>query len=130
MRATLIYSETCAFCRRWVERVQRWDRYGNLDYLPFQSPELGTRFPQVSLDACRQRMHFVDEDGRVFAGAAAGREVLRRLPLTAPERYLLSRVDGRRTVEAIIQVSPIHELDALRCFKGFLEQGLVEFIAR
>lgn len=55
-------------------------------------------------------------------------EVLRRLPLTAPERYLLSRVDGRRTVEAIIQVSPIHELDALRCFKGFLDQGLVEFI--
>jgi hypothetical protein len=55
-------------------------------------------------------------------------EVLRRLPLTAPERYLLSRVDGRRTVEAIIQVSPIHELDALRCFKGFLDQGLVEFL--
>jgi hypothetical protein len=53
-------------------------------------------------------------------------EVLRRLPLSAPERYLLSRVDGQRTVEAIIQVSPIHELDALRCFRGFLDQGLVE----
>ena len=56
-------------------------------------------------------------------------EVLRRLPLSAPERYLLSRVDGQRTVEAIIQVSPIHELDALRCFKGFLDQGLAEFRA-
>jgi hypothetical protein len=53
-------------------------------------------------------------------------EVLRRLPLSAPERYLLSRVDGQRTVEAIIQVSPIHELDALRCFRGFVDQGLVE----
>ena len=53
-------------------------------------------------------------------------EVLRRLPLSAPERYLLARVDGQRTVEAIIQVSPIHELDALRCFRGFLDQGLVE----
>ena len=42
------------------------------------------------------------------------------------ERYLLSRIDGLRTVEAIIQVSPIHELDALRCFKGFVEQGLIE----
>jgi hypothetical protein len=55
-------------------------------------------------------------------------EVLRRLPLSAPERYLLSRVDGTRTVEAIIQVSPIHELDALRCFRGFLDQGLVELL--
>jgi len=48
------------------------------------------------------------------------------MPLSAPERYLLSRIDGLRTVEAIVQVSPIHELDALRCFKGFVEQGLIE----
>lgn len=63
-----------------MERARRWDRNGRLDFLPFQSPELATRFPQVSLDACRQRMHLVDEQGAVFAGAAAGREVLRRLP--------------------------------------------------
>jgi predicted DCC family thiol-disulfide oxidoreductase YuxK len=80
MRATLIYSGTCVFCRRWMERVRRWDRNHRLDYLPFQSPELAERFPQVSLDACRQRMHLVDENGAVFAGAAAGREILRRLP--------------------------------------------------
>lgn len=83
MRPTLIYSGTCAFCRRWMERVRRWDRSGQLDYLPFQSPELATRFPQVSLEACRQRMHFVDERGAVFAGAAAGREILHRLPYGA-----------------------------------------------
>ena len=52
--------------------------------------------------------------------------VVREMPLTAPERYLLSRIDGQRTVEAIVQVSPIHELDALRCFKGFVEQGLID----
>jgi hypothetical protein len=52
--------------------------------------------------------------------------LVREMPLSAPERYLLSRIDGQRTVEAIIQVSPIHELDALRCFKGFLDQGLIE----
>jgi len=52
--------------------------------------------------------------------------LIRDMPLSAPERYLLSRIDGQRTVEAIVQVSPIHELDALRCFKGFVDQGLVE----
>jgi Domain of unknown function (DUF4388) len=52
--------------------------------------------------------------------------LIRNMPLTAPERYLLSRIDGTRTVEAIVQVSPIHELDALRCFKGFVDQGLIE----
>ena len=52
--------------------------------------------------------------------------LVRQMPLSAPERYLLSRIDGQRTVEAIVQVSPIHELDALRCFKGFVDQGLIE----
>ena len=55
---------------------------------------------------------------------------LRGMPLTAPERYLLSRIDGVRTVEAIVQVSPIHELDALRCFRGFVDQGLIELRGR
>ena len=50
---------------------------------------------------------------------------LKTLPLTAPERYLLSRIDGLRTVRAIIQVSPIHELDALRYFRGFVTNNLV-----
>ena len=52
--------------------------------------------------------------------------LVRQMPLSAPERYLLSRIDGQRTVEAIVQVSPIHELDALRCFKGFVDQGLID----
>ncbi len=52
--------------------------------------------------------------------------LVREMPLTAPERYLLSRIDGQRTVQTIVQVSPIHELDALRCFKGFVDQGLIE----
>jgi hypothetical protein len=52
--------------------------------------------------------------------------LVREMPLSAPERYLLSRIDGQRSVEAIVQVSPIHELDALKCFKGFVDQGLIE----
>jgi Domain of unknown function (DUF4388) len=52
--------------------------------------------------------------------------LVRQMPLSAPERYLLSRIDGLRTVEAIVQVSPIHELDALKCFKGFVDQGLID----
>jgi predicted DCC family thiol-disulfide oxidoreductase YuxK len=79
-RATLVYDGKCAYCRRWAERVRRWDRRALVELLPFQSPDLERRFPQLSLDACRQRIHLVDETGAVYAGAAAGREVLRRLP--------------------------------------------------
>ena len=80
MRATLVYDGSCAFCRRWIERVRWWDRHARLDLVPYQANDLAARFPQLSRNACRRRIHLVDEGGGVFAGAAAGREVLRRLP--------------------------------------------------
>jgi predicted DCC family thiol-disulfide oxidoreductase YuxK len=79
-QATLIYDGQCGFCRRWIERVRRFDRFGRLEMLPYQSSELETRFPQVSRDACVERIHLVDASGQVYAGAAAAREALRRLP--------------------------------------------------
>jgi predicted DCC family thiol-disulfide oxidoreductase YuxK len=79
-RASLIYDGECGFCRRWVQRVQRWDRHGLLETVRYQTADLEERFPGVTRQACAQRIHLVTADGRVFAGAAAAREVLRRLP--------------------------------------------------
>ena len=79
-RATLVYDGTCGFCRRWVERVRRWDTRGRLEFVPYQAPDLETRFPALSRDACAQAIHLVEAGGAVHRGAAAGREVLRRLP--------------------------------------------------
>jgi hypothetical protein len=50
---------------------------------------------------------------------------LTKLPLSAPERYLLSRVDGRRDVGAIIRVAPLKEFEALAFFDRFTEQRWV-----
>ncbi|WP_163783559.1 DUF4388 domain-containing protein [Myxococcus vastator] len=55
---------------------------------------------------------------------------LKTLQLSAPERYLLSRIDGRRDVAAIVHVSPLQELDALKFFAGFVDAGLVKLTPR
>jgi hypothetical protein len=55
---------------------------------------------------------------------------LKTMPLSAPERYLLSRIDGKRDVAAIIHVSPLHELDALKYFQGFVDSGFVKLTPR
>jgi hypothetical protein len=52
---------------------------------------------------------------------------LKKLPLSAAERYLLSRVDGKRDVPSIVNVSPLQELDALKFIDRFFAQGWVEF---
>jgi hypothetical protein len=51
---------------------------------------------------------------------------LKNIQLSAPERYLLSRVNGTRRVSAIVHASPIQELEALKSFQRFVELGLVK----
>jgi hypothetical protein len=59
---------------------------------------------------------------RLTASAAE----IKNMPLSAPERYLLSRVDGKRLLGAIISVAPLRELDALAHFQRFVQQGVVQ----
>ncbi|MGH7753201.1 MAG: thiol-disulfide oxidoreductase DCC family protein [Gemmatimonadales bacterium] len=78
-RPVLIYDGECAFCRRWVERIRRWDRRHAIDAVPFQDAARVARFgiPKADLHAA---MHLVLPDGRAFAGGAAAPEILKLLP--------------------------------------------------
>lgn len=51
------------------------------------------------------------------------RDELRQL--TAREQYVLGRVDGRRSIQAIIQMSPMHELEALDILRRLEKQGIL-----
>lgn len=53
-------------------------------------------------------------------------EKLKDLQLSAPEKYLLSRVNGTRQLSAIVNASPLQELEALKWFRRFVQTGLVK----
>lgn len=76
---TLIYDGACGLCRDAVNLVRRWDRAGRFAYVPFQDGSRVAAFG-VPLTALAAAMHLVLPDGRVFAGADAAPEILRRLP--------------------------------------------------
>ncbi|MGF1511335.1 MAG: DUF4388 domain-containing protein [Myxococcota bacterium] len=46
--------------------------------------------------------------------------------LSAKQRYVLARIDGSRSVEAIIQVSPMHDREALEILRQFEADRWVE----
>jgi hypothetical protein len=57
---------------------------------------------------------------RVDAGAIAG------LKLSNVDKYLLSRCDGRRTVEELAQMAPLRELDVLKTLRRLADEGVVD----
>ena len=53
---------------------------------------------------------------------------LNELSFTPQENYILSRVNGTSSVQAIIRLSPIQEIQALMIFKKFAKEGLISFL--
>jgi hypothetical protein len=52
---------------------------------------------------------------------------MKELQLTAPERYLLSRLNGEREAAAVVKVSPIKPLEALKLLQKFYEAGWIAY---
>lgn len=78
-RAALVYDGECGLCEDAVRLVQRWDRAAAFEYIPFQNAARVARF-RIALPSLAAAMHVVLPDGRIFAGADAVPEILRRLP--------------------------------------------------
>ncbi len=62
---------------------------------------------------------------RKVPSLAMAPEKLKELSLSAPERYLLAKIDGKRNLGAIVHVSPIREYEALVLIQRFIERGLI-----
>lgn len=91
-RPLVIYHDGCAFCRRWVSRLRRWDRRNRLEFLPLQDAR-ASAIAGVSRETLEQAAHVVMPSGEVFAGAAAFRAVCPLLP-GGSLPHLLLRVPG------------------------------------
>ncbi len=59
---------------------------------------------------------------------ALPREQLALAHLTSKERYVLSRVDGLRSLQQIAAVSPIHRTELARIVSAFASKGVLRFV--
>ncbi len=75
----LIYDDRCAFCRRWVQWLKRWDRDDRVALLSLHDAE-APRLAGRPVTVLRQAAHVVMPEGPVLAGAAALRALCRVLP--------------------------------------------------
>jgi predicted DCC family thiol-disulfide oxidoreductase YuxK len=79
-RPVLLYDGDCGFCRRWVRRLQRWDRHKAIEYVAAADRGAVVGLPPLSDAALDRAMHLVTSDGRVHPGARALPALLPLLP--------------------------------------------------
>ena len=73
---TLIYDGDCAFCRRAVGVLRRWDHYGRIRYVMLQDHASLHRLPPIPREALERAMHLVTPAGEIYRGADAFRALL------------------------------------------------------
>jgi predicted DCC family thiol-disulfide oxidoreductase YuxK len=77
-RLALLYDGSCELCAKAIDRALRLDRARILEPLDLHQPAARERFPGLSPESLMEELHAVDDEGRVFRGASAIREILRR----------------------------------------------------
>ena len=78
-KPAIIYDGECNFCVSGIRRIQRKAGAEQFIYIPKQTPDLHTLYPQLEGVGAKAGMRFIAPDGRVYCGADAVYQIYRRL---------------------------------------------------
>jgi predicted DCC family thiol-disulfide oxidoreductase YuxK len=77
-KLAILYDGSCEMCRASLDGIRQFDNSGNMEPLDLHREEVRAQFPDLKLENLLEELHAVDEHGRVFRGARAINEILRR----------------------------------------------------
>ncbi len=77
-KLALLYDGSCEMCTAGVEQAARFDNSGAIEPLDLHDATVHARFPDLEPEALLEELHAVDDTGRIYRGALAIREILRR----------------------------------------------------
>jgi predicted DCC family thiol-disulfide oxidoreductase YuxK len=77
-KLAILYDGSCELCRASVDGINQFDNSGLIEPFDLQDAELRAKFPDLKLENLLEELHAVDDGGRVYRGARAINEILRR----------------------------------------------------
>jgi predicted DCC family thiol-disulfide oxidoreductase YuxK len=77
-KLAILYDGSCDMCRASLDGVRQFDNSGKMEPLDLHQEEVRAKFPELKLENLLEELHAVDENGRVYRGARAINEILRR----------------------------------------------------
>lgn len=77
-RLAVLYDGGCEMCRNVAAGILRYDNTESLELLDANEPAARAQFPGLKLDDLLYELHVIDDCGRVYRGARAVNEILRR----------------------------------------------------
>jgi predicted DCC family thiol-disulfide oxidoreductase YuxK len=77
-KLAILYDGSCEMCRASLDGIRQFDNSGKMEPLDLHHEDVRAQFPELKLENLLEELHAVDETGRVYRGARAINEILRR----------------------------------------------------
>jgi predicted DCC family thiol-disulfide oxidoreductase YuxK len=77
-KLAVLYDGGCEMCRNVAAGILRYDNTESLELFDANDPAARRDFPGLKLDELLYELHVIDDRGRVYRGARAVNEILRR----------------------------------------------------
>jgi len=100
-RMVMLYDGSCRFCTQSAKTLARRFGPAKVQTVNFQDDGVLASYPGVTYDACMKKMHVIDPEGRVYAGAAAVARLFRTVPIVGVLAYLYY-VPGVRQLSEVV----------------------------
>ena len=77
-KLAILYDGSCEMCRASLDGIRQFDNSGKMEPLDLHDDDVRAKFPELKMENLLEELHAVDENGRVYRGARAINEILRR----------------------------------------------------
>ena len=77
-KLAILYDGACDMCRASLDGICHFDNSGQIEPLDLQDGQARAKFPDLKMENLLEELHAVDDGGRVYRGARAINEILRR----------------------------------------------------
>src|SRR4051812_33323332 len=77
-KLAILFDGACSLCRGSAAGLGSFDNSGTIDALDLNDPAARAKFPELKLEDLLEELHAIDDRGRVYRGARAINEILRR----------------------------------------------------
>lgn len=105
----VLYDPDCPLCLRFKQGLEYLDK--SLCFISARDEEIYSEFPELSRQACLDKVHMVTEDKKILVGPEVVDYLASRLPGVSKLAWLLDNDQGKKIKEYFYQkVEELREL--------------------
>ena len=101
----LLYDEKCSLCLRFKQTFERLPGASKVTLVSIYNEDVFHNFPQIDPKHAFQELHYIDENGGVFAGKDALTQLMVEFPLVKKFAWLIESNMGQKALSYFNQVA-------------------------